>query len=81
MVYNGIKFQVIRYGRDEEMRNNTNYFTENTNEIIERFKNLRDLGVIMSDDVSFDDHIHKVVVKKIHQKTGLILKTFYSRNQ
>ena len=80
MVYNGTKFQVIRYGRDEELKNNTNYFTENTSEIIERIENLRDLGVILSDDASFDDHIDKVV-KKVRQKTGWVLRTFYSRNQ
>ena len=80
MVFNGTKFQVMRYGNDEELKNNTNYFTEETSEIIERFENLRDLGVIMSDDGSFDEQIIKVV-KKVRQKTGWILRTFYSRNQ
>ena len=80
MVFNGTKFQVMRYGNIQELKNNTNYFTEETSEIIERFENLRDLGVIMSDDGSFDEQIIKVV-KKVRQKTGWILRTFYSRNQ
>ena len=80
MVFNGTKFQVMRYGNDEELKNNTNYVTEETSKIIERFENLRDLGVIMSDDGSFDEQINKVA-NKARQKTGCILRTFYSRNQ
>ena len=47
MVFNGTKFQVIRYGQDKDIKDDTNYFTEDTNEIIERFESLRDLGVIL----------------------------------
>jgi hypothetical protein len=65
----------MRYGNDEELKNNTNYFTEETSKIIERFKNLRDLGVIRSDDGSFDEQINKVA-NKARQKTGCILRTF-----
>ena len=78
MVFNGTKFQVIRYGHDEDLKNNTEYFTEGTNNIIERSETLRDLGVILSDDATFKDHIEHVV-KKVRQKTGWVLRTFYSR--
>ena len=59
--------QVIRYGHDEDLKNNTEYFTEGTNNIIERSETLRDLGVILSDDATFKDHIEHVV-KKVRQK-------------
>ena len=78
MVFNGTKFQLIRYGHDEDLKNNTEYFTEGTNNIIERSETLRDLGVILSDDATFKDHIEHVV-KKVRQKTGWVLRTFYSR--
>ena len=44
MVFNGTKFQVIRYGHDENLKNDTIYFTDDTKNIIERFEILRDLG-------------------------------------
>ena len=43
MVYNGTMFQVIRYGNNKEIKEDTNYFSE----IIEGFETLRFLGVIL----------------------------------
>ena len=80
MVFNGTKFQVIRYGDDEDLKNSTEYFTEGTSDIIERSETLRDLGVILSDDATFNEHVQHVV-KKVRQKTGWVLRTFYSRRQ
>ena len=45
MVFNGSKFQVMRYGDNEDLKNDINYFTDETSEIIDRFETLRDLGV------------------------------------
>ena len=70
---------VVRYGKDENLKNETLYFTENTENIVERQEVVRDLGVMMSDDGSFKDQIEKVA-KKVRQKTGWVLRTFYSRN-
>ena len=78
MKFNGKKFQVMRYGNDEDLKNDTLYFTENVENIVERKETIRDLGVMMSDDASFKDQIEKVV-KKVRQKTGWVLRTFYSR--
>ena len=47
-------------------------------EVIEQFSSLRDLGVILTDDGKFQDHIEKVV-KKVRQKIGWILRSFYTR--
>ena len=68
----------MRYGSDEDLKNDTLYFTENVENIVERKETIRDLGVMMSDDASFKDHIDKVM-KKVRQKTGWVLRTFYSR--
>ena len=59
MKFNGKKFQVVRYGKDENLKNETLYFTENTENIVERQEVVRDLGVMMSDDASFKDQIEK----------------------
>ena len=54
MVFNGTKFQVIRYGHNEDLRNSTEYFTEGKKFIFERSETLRDLGVILSDDATLN---------------------------
>ena len=79
MVFNGTKFQVVRYGQNEELKEDTLYFTEDTGDIIERFDKLRDLGVILNEEATFSDHIQHVE-KKVRQKIGWVLRTFYTRN-
>ena len=78
MMFNGTKFQLLRYGPDEDIKNNTLYFTDNTDNVIERFTSLRDLGIILSEDAKFNDHIERVS-KKVRQKVGWIMRSFYSR--
>ena len=78
MAYNGIKFQVVRYGQNEELKNDTMYFTDEPQQVIERFESLRDLGVIMSEKATFDDHISHIT-KKVRQRIGWVLRTFYYR--
>ena len=72
------KFQVVRYGPNEELKNNTEYFSGSYDEIIERFDSVRDLGGQLSDDASFNAQIEKVV-KKARQKSGWVFRTFYCR--
>ena len=79
MVFNGTKFQVVRYGYDESLKEDTLYFTEDTSEVIERFETLRDLGVILSQEATFSAHVQHVE-KKVRQKIGWVLRTFYTRN-
>ena len=78
MKFNGSKFQLLRYGTNEEIKNNAVYFTGHMEDIIDQFSSIRDLEVIMADDGRFDCHIEKVV-KKVRQKIGWILRTFYTR--
>ena len=78
MEFNGTKFQVMRYGENETLKENTIYFTDKMNHVIEEFENLKDLGVIMNNEANFKDHIDKAV-RKARQKMGWVLRTFYSR--
>ena len=78
MVFNGTTFQIMRYGKDESLKNETMYLTEDSSHIIERFETLRDLGVILTDEATFEAHIEHVV-KKVRQKTGWVLRTFFTR--
>ena len=63
MIFKGTKFQLVRYETDE---------TDETKEVIERFEKLKDLGVIMKDDATFDAHVEHVV-KKVREKTEWVL--------
>ena len=79
MTFNEQKFELLRYGRDKTLINNTNYYSGN-GEIIEEKSNLRDLGIRMQNDASFDEHIAKI------QATGRrwcswVLRTFSSRHR
>ena len=78
MKFNGAKFQLLRYGPHENIKENTIYFTEDMEEVIQQCSSLRDLGVIMTDNGKFDDHIDKVS-KTVRQKMGWIMKSFHTR--
>lgn len=78
MKFNGAKFQLVRYGTDEDLKDNTLYFTPKIEDIIQQFSSLRDLGVIMTDNGRFEDHIEKGT-KTVRQKVGWVLRTFYTR--
>ena len=71
MIFKETKFQLVRY---------ETYETDETKEVIERFEELKNLGVIMKDDGTFDAHIEHVV-KKVRRKTEWVLRTFYCRRQ
>ena len=79
MDFNKGKFVVMRYGQNEDLKNETEYFSGNYEEIIERKESVRDLGVQLTDDGAFEEHIEKVC-KKVRQKSGWIFRTFYSRD-
>ena len=79
MDFNKGKFVVMRYGQNEDLKNETEYFSGNYEEIIERKDSVRDLGVQLTDDGAFVEHIEKVC-KKVRQKSGWIFRTFYSRD-
>ena len=78
MAFNGTKFELLRYGHDEELKTVTNYLTPEANDIIDVKEALRDLGIIMNDKATFTDHINKVC-SQVKQKTGWILCTFQCR--
>ena len=78
MKFNGGKFLVLRYGRNQELKENTLYFTGEMQQVIEQVNSCRDLGITMSDDATFTDQVDKVS-RKAKQKCGWILRTFYCR--
>ena len=80
MKFNGDKFQLVRYGQNQEIKENTCYFTGDMEYIIAEVESCRDLGVTIENSAKFDLHIEQVC-KKVRQKCGWVLRTFYSRDQ
>ena len=68
MEFNNKKFVVLRYGKNLEIKENTSYFSGETDEIIEEKESTRDLGIIMQNDASFNEHTEKIC-KKVRQKS------------
>ena len=79
MLFNGKKFEVLRYGNNKSIKESTSYFTPNFEDIIEEKETLRDLGIIMSNDGAFSSHV-EFVCGKVKQKSSWILRTFQARN-
>ena len=80
MKFNGTKFQAVRYGPNEDLKNSTMYFTANMEDVIQQFSSIRDLGVMISDDARFETNIEKVV-SKVRQKIAWVFRTFYTRRE
>ena len=78
MEFNNCKFEHMQYGKNVELRAQSYYFASN-GKAIEKKQHVKDLGVLMSDDCSFSEHIKKVV-KKAEEMSGWILRTFDTRS-
>ena len=55
MEFNSKKFELLRFGKSENLTSTTNYISP-TGEIIEEKVALRDLGITMKNDLTFDEH-------------------------
>ena len=79
MQLNEVKFELLRYGKDHTLKQNTQYLSP-TNHLIEEKSIVKDLGVLMSASGSFNDQINNVI-EKGKQISSWILRSFCSRNQ
>ena len=78
MLFNDAKFELLRYGMNDSVRDNTYYYT-NTGTIITEKEEVKDLGVIINNDVSFTSHID-AVIESAKQLTSWVLRTFKTRD-
>ena len=79
MQFNSTKFNLLRYGTNSELKQNISYKNPN-NEVIEESDNVKDLGVQMSANLTFTEHISKVS-KTCKRLVYWILRTFKTRNK
>ena len=69
MEFNSLKFEILRYGADGALTYLTSIGT-----IIYEKDSLKDLGIIMSNDGSFTEHVNHVVEKAKTQISSILRK-------
>ena len=80
MIFNATKFEHIRYSVGEmDIMRGVEYSAPGDVEI-ERKEEVRDLGVMLSDDLKFSSHIGRVV-RNARRKLGWVLRTFHTRRK
>ena len=67
MSYNNSKFVTLRYGKNDTLKQDTMYFSDDMLMPIEEYDNHKDLGVIMDSDGTFNTHIN-TLIKKLRKK-------------
>ena len=77
--FNPDKFECVRYGPDETLKQSTSYLS-GSGAPIPCVQHVRDLGVTMSQDASFTEHI-SLTTKSASLKCGWILRTFKTRER
>jgi hypothetical protein len=79
MLFNDIKFELLRYGNNSTLKENTQYIS-NTGEQIESKSSTKDLGVTMSASADFTEHIENVT-ETVKDLISWILRSFKSRSK
>ena len=79
MAFNGDKFECIKMGENDTVKNKYMYTVPKCCGSIEDVNNLRDLGILVSDSGDYRDQIYKVV-KKVKQRCGWINRSFYNNS-
>ena len=78
MAWNKLKFQLLRLGKSEYIKENTILCGQEFYSIIERKQVIKDLGVLVDDKITYSSHIKKSLAKT-RRKIGWITRTFRSR--
>ena len=78
MLFNSEKFQLMRYGKHEHLKQNDYILPDKTK--IKPTHEAKDLGVLMNDDCKFEAQTN-ITVNKAKRTMGLILRTFRRRDK
>ena len=70
MAFNGSKFQCLKYGSREAIKNEYFYGSGNFDNVIEDVTSTRDLGIIMSSSSDFTEQVNQIV-KRAKKKSRM----------
>ena len=79
MAWNNTKFQVLRLGRNRDIKENTSYFSPNFTNLVEEVEVVRDLGIQIDNRLTYDSH-RSATLKKVWKKIGWVKRTFSTRS-
>ena len=79
MKFNANKFELMRYGKEQEIKSATTYKAYDDSNIDDKGQ-VRDLGIMMSNTATFTLHIRNIVLKAI-DNMGWVLRVFQSRER
>ena len=79
MKFNANKFDLLRYGKEQEIKSTTTNKTFDDSNIDDK-EQVRDLGIMMSNTATFTLHIRNRV-KKAREKMGRVLWVLQSRER
>ena len=79
MKFNSLKFELIRYGKNNQLKESTTYVTPEW-ELIDEKDDVRDLGVTLSNCCNFKQHIANIV-ESAKRMSSWVLRTFATREK
>jgi len=74
MTFNGLKFECVKYGKSDVKLDYT-YLNPIKTDAIEETDTVRDLGILLSSNAQFNEHID-MVIKKAKKKVSWIRRSF-----
>ena len=79
MQFNVKKFNVLKLGRNSDLKLDYTYIAPGHTQVISDNSNVRDLGVIINSEGNYNDHISKIY-SKVTQRAGILLRTIENRS-
>ena len=79
MEFNSLKFELLRYGKNKELKEETSYVSPEWN-VIEEKDQVKDLGITMSSDATFKAHINNII-ESAKRTSAWIMRTFKARDK
>ena len=80
MSFNKGKFQLLRIGHNNELKNSTNLFTGEMDSIIEQKDSVKDLGILVDENMKYKSQKNAAYIRA-RRKANWILRTFSSRDK
>ena len=79
MQFNSVKFELIRYGKDNHLKESTTYISPEW-ELIENKESVKDLGITLQNNLSFKQHITNIT-ETAKRMSAWVFRTFSTRER
>ena len=74
-----VKVSVLKIGKNDTIKEDTIYFSPNSESVIKEKKYVKYIGVLVENELPYRIHRQKAI-RKVFQKTGWIKRIFYNRS-